>query len=167
MGIELKCPTCGTAFSAGDEFAGRSVNCPACTKPVEVPGTSTSPVASAPSSAAVTVTVENSHRIRRSARQSFFATLCWCLGPFLAWIAVPVVGLLLAWLLAIGIFVGAVLQLRDNYKWLSRCKLLAQHEQQDFSRRLGWLTALIVFSGAVNVIPVFPIGVVLVVETLW
>src|SRR6476469_2018576 len=44
MPIKVQC-TCGKAFAAKDELAGKTVKCPACQQPLKVPGGSAAPAA--------------------------------------------------------------------------------------------------------------------------
>src|SRR6476646_937850 len=37
MAIKVQC-TCGKAFAAKDELAGKTVKCPGCQKPLKIPG---------------------------------------------------------------------------------------------------------------------------------
>src|SRR5437763_980284 len=46
MAIKVQC-SCGKAFAAKDELAGKTVKCPSCQKPLKIPG-GTAPAKSAP-----------------------------------------------------------------------------------------------------------------------
>jgi len=50
MPIKVQC-ACGKAFAAKDELAGKTVKCPACQKPLKIPGGGGTPAAAKPAAA--------------------------------------------------------------------------------------------------------------------
>jgi hypothetical protein len=81
--------------------------------------------------------------VRRSGRRSLQATLYWCIGSVLC--------LFVYGIIAIAVLLVATVQLTESYKWLAKTKVLAEDERQKWTRRLGWLTVLVVLVGLIEI----------------
>ncbi len=81
--------------------------------------------------------------VRRVGQRSLQATVYWCIGSVLCLFANRY--------FAIAVLFGAFFQLRANYKWLAKTKVLTEEECRKWRGRLGWLTALVLLVALVHV----------------
>jgi hypothetical protein len=81
--------------------------------------------------------------VRRAGRKSLQATVYWCIGSVLC--------LFVNRIIAVAVLFGAIFQLTANYKWLAKTKILTEDELQKWTRRLRWLTAMVVLVALIHI----------------